>query len=299
MRSAADKREALIGILNRAYDEIRTVEAEYSILVSEQDLRPRIEFFHDAVRLLSHDPDAAYEKTGRLSVESLAYDLSCLRHLQDKPLTKLASLAQHHAAFHRSVTPNMGRPPAGTLRLSAPNAPPPSVRTPTPTTRAELADRYKTYTILFAGLFSEPVDRNHMTRTSDLNASVEELAQVERAVKQFSQGQIEDAQLEELVDQLEHEDLKAQLMALLHERSQKKHEKMNAMAQLLKQSMQTADLEIAIIEKAHMNYLTGQMMLYQDSKDMVKKLAAQGMNLAGQYLDTAMQNSAGRGGRGA
>ena len=52
------------------------------------------------------------------------------------------------------------------------------------------------------------------------------------------------------------------------------------------------------VEQSHLSYATGQLAVYEESKDTVKRLASQGLNLAGKFLDNAMQ-AAGKGqGRG-
>lgn len=290
----ASKRDALIGIMHHAYEDIREMEAEYGLWVDAGDLRPRIEYFHDAVRTLSHNPDLMYAKKSRLSVEWLAYDLSCLRYIQERPLAQI----NHQKPLRPAPAKTPGKSVAMPGRASA-GGDGRTAKTMPPNIRTNLAARYAGYTVMFAALFAETVDMNYQTRVNERDQEVEDLAQIEQMLQMLEQGQIMETQVEEVIQHLENEELKTELMIKLHQVSQKKQAKFAEVIQMIKSQMKVNDAEIAQMNKAHMSYLSGQMMLYQESKDMVKKLAAQGMNIAGQYLESAMQQAQGRGqGRG-
>ena len=53
--------------------------------------------------------------------------------------------------------------------------------------------------------------------------------------------------------------------------------------------------EQATLDQAHTNYVTGQLMVYEQSKDTIKKLIASGLNLAGKFLENAMSAAQGQG----
>lgn len=279
------KRDALIALMHRACEEIRTIEAQCSLRVNAQDLRPRIEYFHDAVRVLTEHPEAMYKPRSRLSVEWLALDLGMLRQLQDKPALKL------------NLTSIMGK--SQNVLMTETQARPERV---TPDARIALSGHYRTYTVFFAALFAEAVDRNFHTRVDQMNQEVEDIAQIEQMIKMMEQGQnnVKAEQIEELIDMLPNEEIKNKLMVLLHKTAMKKREKLEAARQFLQKAMNYIDGQIAILDKNHMNYLSGQMVLLQDSRDIVKKLSGQGLNLAGKFLENAIQQMGqGRGsGRG-
>lgn len=284
------KRDALMKIMNATYHDIRAIELEHGLSVGGTDYRPRIEYFHDALRVLSHQPEQMYVERTRLSVEHLAYDMSCLRYIQERPLAKLN---------HEDPAPRMRNAPVQHLLL----APPPGavmepVQQPKPvppTTRAVLADHYRSYTVMYAALFAESADINFQTRSSENDVGVEDMAQIEQMLQMLEQGTIAPERVEEAIQHIENEQVRQQLMMLLHNKSMKKREKMNAMKMLLQQQMQALDMETKAMDKAHMSFLTGQMLMFHDAKDLVRKLSGQGLCLAGQFLENAMSQAAGRG----
>ncbi len=79
MTQGNQKRQSLIAVMNGIYDELTALEREHGLFVGGDDLRPRIDYFHDVVRLSTENPVGGYEAQSRLSVEHLSYDLTCLR----------------------------------------------------------------------------------------------------------------------------------------------------------------------------------------------------------------------------
>lgn len=287
---SSGKRDALMQIMNASYHDIRVMEMEHGIRVGGADYRPRIEYFHDAVRILSHQPEQMYLPRTRLSVEHLAYDLSCLRYIQEKPLTQLN---------HDSPAPRMRAAPEGVQALPPP---PGAVMEPvqqpkplSPSQRAVLAELYRSYTVMYTALFAETADMNFQTRANANDTGVEDLAHIEQMIQMVEQGTLDPARVEEAIQHIENEQVRQQLMMLLHNKAIKKRQKLDAIKQLLEQQMHALDMETKAMDKAHMNFLTGQMMMYHDAKDLVRKLSAQGLGLAGQFLDNAMSQAAGRG----
>lgn len=284
------KRDALISIMTATYHELQVMEAEYGLSISDTDLRPRIEYFHDAVRVLTHRPEDMYLPGTRLSVEHLAYDMSCLRYIQSKPLTRLSQMAGASVRNAPSVMLQLPHPP-GTLIDPSGSKP----ATVPPTVRAQLVERYRSYTVMYAALFAEPADMNFQARQSENDAKVEDMAQIEQMVRMMEQGQIAVEQVEEAIQQVEDVGLRTQLMAILHQKAMKKREKFSAMRDMLQQKMEGLDFETKSMDKAHMQFLSGQMVMYQDAKDLVRKLSAQGMAMAGRFLEDALSQASGRG----
>lgn len=283
------KLEALLAILHRSYEEIRMLEAPYGLVVNDEDLRPRIEYFHDAVRVLSQDPEAMYMPSGRLSVEQLAYDLAALRRVQEKPMIRIdGTLYRRARSNNKGVMDISGK----ALAVETPN---PEMNN---NLRSDLSTQYKTYVVMFAALFAEPADRNFKTREEAHDSAVEDLAEVQSLIKQAMRGQINEQAIEDAIDMVQDPKLRHNLMAVLHQARIQKQQKFANLHQFISDQIVTIDVLTASMNKAHMSYLSGQMVLLQDSQSLVKKLAAQGMNLAGQFLESAMQG-AGRGqGRG-
>lgn len=287
---SSGKRDALTQIMTASYHDIRAIEVEYGLRVGDADYRPRIEYFHDAVRILSHQPESMYVARSRLSVEHLAYDLSCLRYIQERPMAKLN---------HDNPSPKMRAAPAGMMQLAAP---PDSVRDPVgeakpvpPTVRAVLSEHYRSYTVMYTALFAESADVNFNTRVAENDTGVEDLAQIQQMVQMVEQGSIAPERVEEAIQHIDNPQLRDQLLALLHNKSMKRKAKENALQMLIQQQMQALDMDSKAMDKAHMSFLTGQMMMFQEAKDLVRKLSSQGMSLAGQFLESAMSQAAGRG----
>lgn len=304
------KRDALISLMQRWYHEIYDIELAHEILAEDMDMRPRIEQFHDAVRVLTSQPDAEYDPSSRLSVEQLAYDLASLRYIQDNPLasrhgarrmqqqqpTRMERMREATttmpARFRTDVNPHVRRPheqqgEAEQKRLggstgAGDNA---SKKLPPHRLRSELIERYKNYTIFFAALFGEVIDNNYQSRVTVMDGEVHDLAQIEEMLKAAERGEIPVSTVEDAINYLENEALREQLLAVL------KRQKARAQQTIatIRNHITNVDQQIAAMDKAHMNYLAGQMILYQDGKELVKKLAAQGLNLAGQYLETSIQ----------
>jgi exonuclease VII small subunit len=284
------KRDALIKIMHATYESVRAIEHAHGLSVGDNDFRPRIEYFHDAVRVLSHRPQDMYLPRTRLSVEHLAYDMSCLRYIQERPLVKLNPGAP---------SPKTRTPPEGLLQLPpAPGVVNLPVQAPQPLSpylKAELSEHYRTYTVLYAALFAETADINFTTRANENDTKVEDMAQIEQMIKMLEQGQMQLEQVEQAIEQVEDMALRTQLMAILHQRGQRKREKFALLQHTLRQWMWGVDMDTKAMDKAHMSFLSGQMVMYQESKDLIRKLSAQGMAMAGKFLEEALSQAAGRG----
>lgn len=270
-RSPSPK-DALIPLINELYERIRVIEAQHGFWAGASDYRPRIELFHDAIRALvaGHSP---YESTGRLTLERLSWDIDTLRALQSNPLTKLAGADRQSASQAVAL---QSSPQATHMRE----------------VRSQLADLYKNYTVLFVAMLAETADMNHKARMEDIDQQVEELA----ALQQHGLNQKTSVHLHKEIDHLIPDpemaaDLKAMLppekLAAADARSAIKatHKKLDAMQKQL--------------EIRHMQWLSGQLACYEESKTLVQQFMKSGLNMAGKFLQETMQpSSQGRPGRG-
>lgn len=274
MAVSPEAQGAILTLMQGKYERIVALEAEWGIRFKEGDMRPRIEYFHDAVRALTSGAER-YGKHTRLSVEHLAYDLAELRRIQDRPAGSInrateKSLGQEVVALDRS-----GKVP--------PRLPPQSVR-------QELVQHYRDYTVFFAALFAEVADRNFKARQDEIEGNLVDLALVEEVVQALASGQMKVTQALEELNHIEQDDLRERIQKLLARRTLSAREKHEAQAMVgaIGQGLKS---EKKRVNEAHTHYVTGQLAVYEESRDLVKKLASSGMNLAGKFLETAMRNA--------
>jgi hypothetical protein len=231
MKLSPAEQESIVSLLTRIYLDICDAETRFGLLVGEGDFRPRIEYFHDAIRAFTSEDPRALEEGGRLCVEMLAYDLGCLRYLQAMPLSPF----KPHAT-------NLS-PATDMIRLDRQLAP--TATRPNRVEKERIGELYQRYGVLFAALLKPFADRDYRDRVDALNQEV------------------------------------GDIKALLEERKDKGEEAVRKLKERRKQK----DREIAAVEKAHLDYAVAQLAIYEEAKDMVKKLAGQGMNLVGRFVE--------------
>lgn len=270
---------AIIELMHGKYHQILTIEGAWGIRLTEGDMRPRIEHFHDAVRALTSGEADLYAKHSRLSVEHLAYDLSLLRQVQNKPVGTINRSTEKSTS---DALVRMGEAGAGPMRM-----PPSGVR-------MELASLYRSYTVFFAALFAEVADRNYQSRSDVIDETVGDLAVIEEVLDQLIAGKITAAQAMQGLMHVERDDLRERLQAMLARKGLSAREKQEARA-LLGTIEKGLDKEKKDLDTAHLNYRTGQLAVYEDTKDLVKQLAAQGLNLAGKFVENTMAKGQGQG----
>lgn len=282
MAVASEEQGAIIALMHGKYEQLLRIEAEWGIRLSEGDMRPRIEHFHDAVRALTSGSADIYAKNSRLSVENLAYDLSLLRGIPDRPTGYINRTTEK--SFSTALV-KQNEAGAGFSKM-----PPQGVR-------AEITALYKDYTVFFAALFAPVADRNFKSRVDAVDASVADVGLVEQILSQLMTGKMTNAQAMAEMNHVERDDLRERIQAMLARKVLSAREKQEALA-MLAQVERGLDAEKKRVEQSHLSYATGQLAVYEGAKDTVKKLASQGLNLAGKFLENAMQQ-AGRGqGRG-
>lgn len=223
MKLSAQEKQGIIDVLTRIYEEIRGLELTHNLLFGGGDFRPRIDYFHDAVRAFSAGRPEDYAPGGRLCIEMLAYDVSALRYLASHPLSPVSRAGQPGAAGGELIDPKPGALSSGK---------------PPRETKDKLSELYQHYGVLFAALLKPQADRDFKERTDRLNEMVEQA---------YAQGQ--------------------------------------------QAAAQSADREIKAVDKAHLEYSSAQLGLYEEGKDIVKQLAAKGLNLAGRFVQNSMDQA--------
>jgi len=275
---------AIIELMAGKYAQILAIETEWRIRLHEGDMRPRIEHFHDAVRAYTSGEADIYEKNSRLSVEHLAYDIGQLRMIQEKPVGKI------NRATEKS---------AGTALVRKSEAGASQIKLPPQAVRSEIASLYKDYTVFFAALFAQIADRNYQSRVDAIDGAVEDLAILESVIQQLAAGKISNAEAMEEIMHVERDDLRERLQDMLSRKQITAADKQKAL-QMLGLIDKGLDKEKKGLEQAHMHYATGQLAIYEESKDTIKRMQSTGLNLAGKFVENAMHQQAGKGkGRGA
>jgi hypothetical protein len=232
MKLSPSEQESITQLLTRIYLDICALETEHGLLAGDGDLRPRIEYFHDAIRAHSSGDVAHREVGGRLCVEILAYDLACLRFLQSKPLAPFNPHAQ-------ALSPGTALTVSGTGAAIATTK---SDRA----TKRRISELYQNYAMLYAALLKPIADRDYQERTDDINQDIDDLH------------------------------------ALLHKEKNPKN-----IAEI-KRKIASLDKNAKSVDAAHMDYAIHQLGIYESSKDTLKKMAAQGMNLVGKFVEASI-----------
>lgn len=270
---------AIIELMHGKYGQLLAIESEWGIRLHEGDMRPRIEHFHDAVRALTSGSADMYAKNSRLSVENLAYDLGQLRQIQDKPIG-LINRATEKSASTQLV--KQGQAGASFVKM-----PPSQVR-------AQIVSLYRDYMVFFAALFAQVADTNFNTRVDEIDSTVTDLAQVEEVMKKLVAGKMTNAQAMAEMMHVERDDLRERIQAMLAKKALTQREKQEALAMIGKiETGLNADKKK--LETSHLHYATGQLAVYEEAKETIKRLGQQGLNLAGKFVENAMSQAAGKG----
>lgn len=247
--------KGIVDILTRLYREIAEVEEGAGIRFGGGDFRARIEYFHDAVRAYVAGSQA------RLTVELLAYDVQALRYIQANPLAPFNPGTRTDSQAQGMVVRDETLPAARPVK-------------PDRAVKQRLAELYQQYGVLFSALLKPFADNDYQERVDALD----------RLVSQFhaAESQIKGGAGQDAAHHVEDPRLRAAVADLL-----KKGKKKEA-SQLLNSASKEADKHIKMLSDAHLRYGSSQLGLYEDGKDVVKKLAAAGMNLAGQFVEASM-----------
>jgi hypothetical protein len=274
MAVGQQEQEAILNLMHGKYERILVLEAEWGIRFSEEDMRPRIEHFHDAIRAYTSGADM-YGKHTRLSVEHLAYDLSMLRYIQDRPV----------GTVNRASEKSLGN----ALMKFVQGAPPPP-KLPPQGVRSELVQHYRDYTVFFAALFAPVADRNFKSRQEQGDQQITDVGLVEDILEKLANGAMDVETAQNELNHVEQDDLRERIQALLASKKLTAKEKQEALAMIGAIEKGLKD-EQKRVDEAHTSYVTGQLAVYEEAKDMVKKLASAGLNLAGKFLQNSMQQA--------
>lgn len=272
MKSNKAAEQALVTILNGIYGEIYQIEEKSAIRLNEGDYRPRIEYFHDAVRALT----GGDLLSKRLTVEFIAYDVSMLRFIQANPLVRSKGTKLNLSPGTALIT---GNEPEFAIGKST-------------TVKGQLMELYKNYSVLFVALLSGPADRDYQTKINDCNEEVETIASIEAEVKAAGSS----VNIEELVQTYIDDPVLAQKILAAMGGSRKKMQANDALKKL-SDMIKTADKQLKATEQAHFTFATSQLAIYENARDVVKKMAVSGMNIVGNFVENAVQEarSSGRG----
>ncbi len=264
--------DAILSILQQQYQQIAAIETAWHIQFSEGDMRPRIEYFHDAVRAYTAGGER-FTKGTRLSVEHLAYDVAQLRQVPARPVTRVNSNPHPAVATQDDVARGGG---------------------PDRATRQELIQLYKDYTVLFVALLAPVAEDNFHVRSEEIDGSVEDIALIEQVLKNLASGKMTQQQAEATLERVEQDSLRENILKAVRGKKIKRPEA-DALLDRLNEVEGKLEQEKQTIEKAHLSYVTGQLAIYEDAKETVKRLAGQGLNLAGKFVENAMSQAAGKG----
>lgn len=252
--------------MTQLYERIYETESQIGLWAGEHDHRPRIERFHDAVRAYTSGV-SPYDAGSRLSIEQLAWDISMLRSIQANPLTpmpksKRQSASQEVAIRRKNSVSEHENPRANARAL-----------------RGQLAEHYRNYAVMFTALLAETADMNHASRMEEKDMLVEEMANLRANLsgkttnlQQLAGASIHDAEL--LNDALR----------ILPKGTLTADQAVAA----LNNAMRAIDSQQQRLEKAHLSWLSGQLAMYEQGKEVVQQLMRSGMNLAGKFLQDAM-----------
>jgi hypothetical protein len=156
--------------------------------------------------------------------------------------------------------------------------------------RGELAELYKNYTVLFVAMLAETADMNHKARMEEQDMLVEALASVEYALKGKSSANLHKLAESVIEDDLLCEDVKKLLPSGTLAGS-------DAM-KTAKAAHQKIDTIQNKLDKLHLSWLTGQLTMYEESREVVQQFLRAGLNLAGKFVQETMTPQGRGSGRG-
>ena len=157
--------------------------------------------------------------------------------------------------------------------------------------RERLVELYQNYSVLFAALLKPNADRDYHERVDNLNQDVEDLHHLASHLDELEQNNTQLPQVVTAIQHLEEDGLRNELLNFVQQQKHIKKDNLKKLVQFLKEHAKRKDKDIAAIEEAHMNYVMSQLGIFEGSKDMLKKMAAQGMNLVGKFVENAIAES--------
>lgn len=269
--------QSLVAILLRYWEEISALEQEFALVVGKGDMRARIDYFHDAIRAFTTEHRSKAMQS-RLCVEQLSYDVRCLHYIASQPLASITHDAHH---LSPSTMPAVIAPGLVGVKRKMDRE-----------TKQRLQELYEQYGVLFAALLKATAEHDAQERIDQLNDEVEEINAVIHAISTQASTQ----QIVVLIQHLSDETLRQNLLLLLPQIKGKSAGALQALIAKLRANIQKNDAKIKGIDQAQHQYATTQLAIYENAKDMLKKMAGQGMNLVGQFVESTLRGTqAGRG----
>lgn len=277
MPTPTREQQQLLEILRTAYQAIYAIEDELNLRVSQKDHRPRIDYFFDAPRALTDDTLPPEYRRLRLSVEWLAYDAIAIRYLEHRPLAALKPNDQHRTA-------SIG------LIVTDPKLPNTS-REASRDDKARLKQAYLQFGVAFVALFKPFADRDHRDKKEEMEEQLGALTELESGMEKLALGEMSKAEVKQMLTAVDDPKIKAELQMLLTGDRHHDSQAMSAAMNAAKRSVMGQNNSLNSVEKAHMEFLTAQLGLYEQGKSMVKELAGQGLNVAGQHFEQVMSQT--------
>ena len=265
MKLSATEQEQLVQLLNKIYFDIVAIETTYQLTVGSDDFRPRVDYFHDAVRAYTA------KDFSRLAVELLTYDLQCLRYICDMPLAPF----QPHAGVLSPHKDLLTKQPGALVAKAA---------RPDRETKERLVELYQYYAILFSALLKPAAESDVKDRTDIYH---QDIATIQALLAQMEATASAD-KIIHTANHVEDEILRAQLQHFLQTGKHKKPEEVKKLTQSLKSASKKKKETITQVEDQHMRYGLAQLSIYENGRDVVKKMATQGMNLVGKFVENAI-----------
>ncbi|NBX03053.1 MAG: hypothetical protein EBR02_03100 [Alphaproteobacteria bacterium] len=265
------EQDTIVSIISKIYDEIFDIEQEYKLLMGDGDFRPRIDYFHDAIRAFVSGTAGE-----RLSVEHLAYDIEGLRYLQATPLGVLRPHSTAGSPAVEVINVGFGQElAAAPKRLDR-------------TGRSRLSELYQHYAVLFSALMKAGADEDFIARTEDLNQDVKEMNAIIAQIAALASGKGSVETAAALAGQVEDANLHKLIIAFLQQKRYTRSEDVHKLTEAIKREIYDKDKRIKGIDQAHMRYAMAQLAVYEASKDVLKSMAQKGMNLVGKFVEASV-----------
>jgi hypothetical protein len=162
---------------------------------------------------------------------------------------------------------------------------------PSRQTRERICELYQHYAVLFAALLKPLADRDYQDRVDELNQDVQDLHNLLAQLEAMISGKGAVEKVMAAIQHLEDEALRHELMQFMQAQKHRKKDNLATLILFIKQHMRQKDKEITGIDTAHMHYVLAQLGIFEGSRDLLKKMASQGMNLIGKFVESAMAES--------
>jgi len=270
MKLSADQQQSLVTLLARFCDEIIAIESEYHLMLSQADLRPRIDYFHDAIRAFTAARSTPADEE-RLGVQRLAYDVRALRFLAEKPLSPLSP----------------DQPMSPTTALVTKTQPlVATAKKPDRNVKEQLSELYKQYGLLFSALLKPAADLDYHERTDAMNEEVTHIKEIEALLKNNNAQALSNA-----AAHLDNQALQAVILQYLKQSTGKQKASLPTLLANLKLTVQKLDKAILAVDNAHHAYATTQLAIYENGKDTLKKMMSHGINIVGAFVEASVRNN--------